>query len=94
MSNYFEYLYDLNANDSSDASLDPDNDGLTNLEEFLAKTNPLVSNALSSDPNIGESTIGNTIGTPSKSEDNDTSGFLIYISFATLIISLKSKRKI
>ena len=30
----------LNPSDSADASLDSDNDGFTNLEEYLAKTNP------------------------------------------------------
>ena len=36
----WEKKFGLSASDSGDASLDADNDGFTNLEEFLAKTNP------------------------------------------------------
>ncbi len=36
----WEVTYDLDPNDSSDAELDPDSDGYTNLEEFRAYTDP------------------------------------------------------
>jgi len=36
----WEVKYDLNPNDPSDANADKDNDGFTNLEEFLANTDP------------------------------------------------------
>ena len=38
----------FNPNDPSDATLDPDGDGKTNLEEFELGTNPLVPNSISS----------------------------------------------
>jgi tetratricopeptide (TPR) repeat protein len=38
--NIWEYLYGLNANDSSDAQQDDDLDGVSNLAEFRGKTNP------------------------------------------------------
>jgi uncharacterized repeat protein (TIGR01451 family) len=41
MPDQWELTYGLNPNDPSDAALDPDNDGLTNLEEYQAGTNPL-----------------------------------------------------
>jgi uncharacterized repeat protein (TIGR01451 family) len=37
----WELTFGLNPNDPSDAALDGDNDGLTNLEEYQAGTNPL-----------------------------------------------------
>ena len=39
----WENLYGLNDNDASDALLDNDNDGLTNVQEYSNKTNPNVS---------------------------------------------------
>lgn len=41
--NNFEERFGMNANDSSDASLDNDGDGSTNLEEFRSHRNPTVS---------------------------------------------------
>lgn len=38
--NEWEVKYGLNPNDPSDAAKDTDGDGFTNLEEFLAKTDP------------------------------------------------------
>ncbi len=38
----WELTYGLNPNSASDALLDPDGDGTTNLQEYLAGTNPLV----------------------------------------------------
>ncbi len=40
MTDVWEKLYTLNPEDASDADLDGDNDGFSNLEEFEAKTNP------------------------------------------------------
>ena len=37
----WEKLYGLNETDPSDAAADPDHDGLTNLQEYLAGANPL-----------------------------------------------------
>jgi len=41
MPNWFEQLYGLNSFDPTDASIDSDGDGFTNLQEYLAGTNPL-----------------------------------------------------
>jgi pectate lyase len=43
MPDWWELQYHLNPYDASDASLDADLDGYTNLEEFLNSTDPLVS---------------------------------------------------
>jgi hypothetical protein len=43
---YWEDLYGLNKNDPSDASHDFDGDGMTNLEEYLAGTDPTSSSSL------------------------------------------------
>ena len=40
MNNSFENTYGLNANSAADATLDSDDDGLNNLEEFEARTDP------------------------------------------------------
>jgi len=40
---WWESLYNLDDNDAADAALDSDEDDLTNLEEFAAKTNPTVA---------------------------------------------------
>lgn len=44
MPDIWENKYRLNPLDPSDASLDPDNDGLTNFEEYQQGTDPNVSN--------------------------------------------------
>jgi hypothetical protein len=41
----WEQQYGLNIDNPADAGEDPDQDGLTNLEEYLAGTNPLVSDS-------------------------------------------------
>ena len=45
MSDDFEKFYGLNPNDPSDENEDIDGDGLTNVQEFKADTNPLDSNS-------------------------------------------------
>ena len=40
MPDIWEYDHDLDYGDASDATADPDNDGLNNLAEFIANTNP------------------------------------------------------
>jgi hypothetical protein len=50
MLDYFEIQHGLNPNDPSDADLDPDNDGLTNLEEF----NMQKIYGKSTDPNLAD----------------------------------------
>ena len=47
MSDAFENLYSLNPLDATDAALDPDGDGLTNLQEFQQGSNPTLSNIIS-----------------------------------------------
>ena len=42
MGDNFESRFGLNPNDPGDAGLDNDGDGLTNLEEFQARRNPIV----------------------------------------------------
>ncbi|MBF0371295.1 MAG: formylglycine-generating enzyme family protein [Magnetococcales bacterium] len=51
MSDEFEETYSLSPLDSSDADIDSDGDGYTNLEEYQQGTNPIVaiSNSLSMD---------------------------------------------
>ena len=41
MSNCFLVVLSEEGNDKNDADLDPDNDGLNNLQEFKYKTHPL-----------------------------------------------------
>jgi hypothetical protein len=42
MDNNFEVRFGLDRHDPNDADLDPDSDGLTNLEEYQRNSNPLV----------------------------------------------------
>ena len=42
---WWESLYGFDPEDPADAALDPDSDGLSNLAEFLAGTNPLLSDS-------------------------------------------------
>ncbi|WP_461422263.1 M4 family metallopeptidase [Ketobacter sp.] len=45
MSTEWELRYNLDPDDPSDATLDGDNDGLTNLEEYAFKTDPTVADS-------------------------------------------------
>jgi hypothetical protein len=42
MTDAFENAHGLNPNSASDATLDPDGDGRTNVQEYLQKSNPVV----------------------------------------------------
>jgi hypothetical protein len=42
---WWESLYGFDPEDPADAALDPDSDGLSNLAEFLAGTNPLLADS-------------------------------------------------
>ena len=42
---WWESLYGFDPEDPSDAAFDPDSDGLSNLAEFLAGTNPLLADS-------------------------------------------------
>jgi outer membrane protein assembly factor BamB len=44
MADYWEDAYDLDSSDPADAAGDPDLDGLTNLDEYLADSDPLRDN--------------------------------------------------
>jgi len=45
MPDAWETSHGLNPNDASDRNLDPDNDGLTNIQEYLRGTDPQVADA-------------------------------------------------
>ena len=45
MPNFWEALYNFNQNSSADASGDADNDGLSNLQEYIAGTHPRDANS-------------------------------------------------
>lgn len=69
---WWETLYNLDDNDAADAALDSDNDGLTNLEEFTLKTNPIVEDTDSDGLLDGEEV--NTYGTSPLIADTDGDG--------------------
>jgi len=46
MPDTWEILYGLNPNDSSDAALDKDGDGRSNLQEYISGTNPTNKNSV------------------------------------------------
>ncbi len=58
----FEVANNLNPFDAGDAALDADGDGLTNLEEFDAGSDPNTSNFVDSEPNDSIATAQSTVG--------------------------------
>ena len=82
MPDEWESAYDLNSNDKADAALDGDNDGLTNVAEFILGTSPAdadtdddgiedSSDAFPLDPDEDQDTDGDGIG---NNTDNDDDG--------------------
>ncbi|AZQ85697.1 hypothetical protein EKO29_17865 [Colwellia sp. Arc7-635] len=69
---WWEDLYDLNSQDDTDALLDGDTDGLTNLEEFQYSTNPLNSD--SDNDGLSDSEEINTHGSNPLNNDSDGDG--------------------
>ena len=51
---WYEVTHGLDPNDSHDAETDPDQDGLTNLQEFIALTNPFEADSDGDGVNDGE----------------------------------------
>jgi hypothetical protein len=75
MPNSWEIQYDLDPEDASDANNDPDNDDLTNLEEYIAGTNPKNSDSDGDGmPDGWESKYGLDPMTPSADNDEDGDG--------------------
>lgn len=72
MDDKFELTYQLNPNSSSDAALDADSDGLTNLQEFQYGTNPTVKDT-DGDGFEDKDEIDNYQTNPAK-EDSDDDG--------------------
>jgi len=72
MPNGWEDQYNFNKNDASDASLDADNDGLTNLAEFTLGTNPKLIDTDSDGLNDGDEV--NNYNTDPINADSDNDG--------------------
>ena len=69
MRDSWETVFDLDPNDPSDAGLDPDDDGLTNLEEYNNNTAPLRAD--SDFDGLSDGTEINTTGTDPLDADSD-----------------------
>ena len=69
---WWESLYNLDDNNASDATLDSDDDGLTNLEEFSVKTNPIVADT--DDDGLLDGEEVNTYLTSPLNSDSDEDG--------------------
>ena len=78
---YWEDLHSLNKNEASDALLDSDEDGLTNLEEYENQTNPSLSDSDGDGLTDGEEV--NTHNTNPNSADSDQDGLNDYIEINT-----------
>lgn len=80
MPDSFEDKYSLKKNDPSDAALDPDKDGLTNLQEYLQSTDPTKADTdddgLSDkvETNTGSWTNATNTGTNPRNPDTDGDG--------------------
>lgn len=68
MSDFFEYTYGLDINDSSDRDLDGDQDGLTNLQEAQNDTNP-------NDPDSDDDTFSDGDEIAAGTDPNDPNSF-------------------
>ena len=71
MPNTWEITYGLDETSAHDAELDGDSDALTNLQEFLYKTNPLVPDTGDDGINDGEEV---RIRTKPTNVDSDSDG--------------------
>lgn len=72
MPDLWEQQYNLNYNSVADAPLDPDNDGLTNLDEYLAGTNPFEADTDNDGYDDGfEKTFGKDPNAPANSPFDD-----------------------
>ncbi|MFT5296134.1 MAG: outer membrane protein assembly factor BamB [Colwellia sp.] len=69
---WWESLYNLDDNNASDAALDSDEDGLTNLEEFSLRTNPIVADT--DDDGLLDGEEVNTYLTSPLESDSDQDG--------------------
>lgn len=67
----WEIAHGLNPNDPTDANLDPDNDGLTNLQEYLLGTDPHVADTDGDGINDGDEV---KMGTDPLNPDSDGDG--------------------
>ncbi|MDP4983659.1 outer membrane protein assembly factor BamB family protein, partial [Pseudoalteromonas tunicata] len=72
MPDWWEQSYNLDINDASDANLDTDNDGLSNLNEYLVTTDPLVTDTDQDGLNDGDEV--NTYQTNPTEIDSDKDG--------------------
>ena len=72
MSNRWEERYGLNPADPSDAALDLDGDGLTNLEEYIAGSDPTLADT--DEDGLSDAEEVNTTGTNPAEADTDGDG--------------------
>ena len=87
---FWEKQYGLNINDPEDASTDLDNDGWTNLNEFLYATNPIISNTV---PVLLDSNILSFEGSKSLLQlniaDSDTAKENLTVKFVSIPSSIR-----
>jgi hypothetical protein len=68
---FWEELYDLDPQDPSDAGLDNDEDGLTNLQEYQYNTNPLIQDSDGDGIDDGEEVESYSTNPSNPDTDND-----------------------